>query len=159
MAKNRGKDFESCVLNSFIKSFPQGTIDRIYDTQSYYKGISNVCDYIGFSKPNIYYIEAKSLKGNTFNVKKLTQYDKLIKKKDISGSVTGVVIWFIEHQKVVFVSIEDFEKLIESGAKSVNINKPETYSVIIPSVFKRIYPTMDFSILKNFVKNEEKQGE
>ena len=102
MAVSKGKEFESCVKKSFEKSFPEGTIDRIYDTEGRRYGVRNICDYIGFSTPHIYYLEAKSVRKNTFDLKKLTQYDKLVKKSGIKDAIAGVVIWFRDHKRVVF---------------------------------------------------------
>ena len=38
------------------------------------------------------YIEAKSCTKNTFNLKKLTQYDKLLEKKNKKGVLAGVLV-------------------------------------------------------------------
>lgn len=65
MASNKGKQFESKFKIDFQKSFPNGTIDRIYDTTNGYKTISNVSDFIGYSYPCIMYLECKSHLGNT----------------------------------------------------------------------------------------------
>ena len=42
MANNKGKIFETKFKDDFIKSFPDGTIDRIYDTTNGYKAIANI---------------------------------------------------------------------------------------------------------------------
>lgn len=54
MANNRGKQFESVFKQDFKRSFPEGTIDRLYDSVSGYKAISNISDFIGYDYPNIF---------------------------------------------------------------------------------------------------------
>lgn len=71
---------------------PSSTIDRLYDPTSGYLSISNISDFIAYNYPNIFYIETKSHKGNTFPLSNLTQYDKLVLKIGIKGVRAGVVI-------------------------------------------------------------------
>ena len=78
MADNRGKQWESRFKEDFINSFPNGTIDRLYDTTNGFKAITNISDFIGYNYPNIYYLECKSHKGSSFPFSELSQYDKLI---------------------------------------------------------------------------------
>ena len=92
MAKNKGKAFEEIFKKNFKESFPDGTIDRIYDTTNGYKTISNISDFIGYNEPNIFYLECKSHLGNTFPLANLTQYDKLKEKVGIPGVRAGVVL-------------------------------------------------------------------
>ena len=92
MANNRGKQFEAKLKQDFLASIPESTIDRLYDSVSGYKAISNISDFIGYKKPFIFYLEAKSHQGNTFPIKNLTQYDKLSKKVNIPGVRAGVII-------------------------------------------------------------------
>lgn len=91
MAVNRGKQFEAHFKKDFMK-LENSSIDRIYDSVSGFKAITNICDFIGYVFPNIFYIECKSIKGNTFPLTNLKQYDKLIAKKGIKGVRVGVVL-------------------------------------------------------------------
>ena len=151
MAINRGKEFEHCVSKGFWNTFPEGTIDRIYDTEGFKKGIKNVCDFIGYNYPYIMYIEAKSCTKNTFNLKKLTQYDKLLEKKNKKGVLAGVLVWFIDHKKVVFAKIELIEQLVNTGIKSINIKYPETYTIELDTKTQRVYPEINFEKLLNII--------
>ena len=54
---NYGKKFEEKFREDWKKAFPDGTIDRLYDTTAGYKSISTVSDYICYNYPLIYYIE------------------------------------------------------------------------------------------------------
>ncbi len=91
MADNLGKKFEVKFKEDFSK-IPGSSIDRIYDVTNGFYGLRNICDYIGYIYPNIYYIECKSILGNTFPLANLKQYDKLIKKIGIKGVIVGVVL-------------------------------------------------------------------
>lgn len=150
MAISMGKKFEECLYKGFRNTFKGGTINRIYDTQGYHKGIRNVCDYIGYNFPYIYYLEAKSLHGNTFNIQKLTQYNALLEKHNIKGVIAGVVIWFIDHKRVVFVDIDKVTELINLGKKSINIKFENDYSIELDTNIKRVYPDINFSKLYEY---------
>jgi len=150
MPVNRGKGFEAKFKEDFLRSIPSSTIDRLYDQVSGYKTISNISDFIGYKKPNIFYLECKSIKGNTFPFTNLTQYDKLIKKVDIEGVRTGVVIWFIDHDMIVYVPIKTIRQMKADELKSVNITtlvKSSYRYFEIPTTKKRVFLEGDYSIL------------
>lgn len=150
MSYNKGKKFESRFQSDWERTVPKSTIDRIYDTQNYKKGVSNICDFFGFKKPCIYYLECKETKENTFNFAKLTQYNKLVEKIGIPGVRVGVVIWFSERDKVLYVPIKTIKKMKEDGLKSVNINNifDSSYRYIdIPSKKLSKYMESDYKCL------------
>lgn len=150
MANNKGKAFEQKFKLDFMKSFPEGTIDRIYDVSSGYKTISNIADFIGYNYPNIFYLECKSHLGNTFPLANLTQYDKLKEKVGIKGVRVGVILWFIDHDTVCYVPVNSITKMKEDGKKSVNIKMLQSneYKIIqIPSEKQRVFLESNYSIL------------
>ena len=150
MKKNYGKQFEQKFKEDFLKTVPNSTIDRLYDSVSGYRAISNISDFIGYSKPCIYYLECKTHYGNTFPLKNLTQYDKLVSKVNIPGVRVGVIIWFIDHDKVWYVPISTITQMIKDDKKSINITKSinEGYNIKeIPSIKKRVFLQSDYSIL------------
>lgn len=115
-----------------------------------YRAISNISDFIAYKYPNIFYLEAKSIRGNTFPLSNLSQYEKLKTKVGIPGVRTGVVIWFIDHDRVLYVPISTIARLKEDNKKSVNIRTifKENYNVIeLPSVKKRVFCDTDYSNL------------
>ncbi|MBO7696670.1 MAG: Holliday junction resolvase RecU [Methanobrevibacter sp.] len=151
MAQNYGKAFEAKLKEDFLK-VDGATIDRLYDPTSGFHSISNISDFIGYVFPNVFYIECKSHKGNTFPLSNLRQYEKLKGKIGIPGVRAGVVIWFIDHKKVVYVPISTFVKLKEYGKKSFNIKmlgSEEYFSLEIPGKAKRLFIDSDYNILKN----------
>ena len=151
MALNRGKQFELKFKECWLKSFPNSFLYRLNDQMSGYKvSSSNICDFIAFNLNKLYLLEIKSHEGNTFPINNLTQYTKLVGKVGIPGVRVGVIIWFIDHDRVIYVPISTITQLINDGKKSVNINKIEAegYRIInIPSIKKRVFLDSDYSIL------------
>ena len=157
MALNLGKKFETKFKEDWIKTVPLSTIDRLYDTTSGYKSISQISDYIGFKKPCIYYLEVKSHKGASFPLGNLTQYDKLVERIGIPGVRVGVIIWLIEKDSVTYWPISTIKKLKENDIKSINPEKleKEGYRFIkIPSIKKRVFMDSDYSILMNLEEGD-----
>ena len=157
MPNNKGKAFEQKFHQDWKKSFPNGTIDRIYDSVSGYKTISNVSDFIGYNYPNIFYLECKSHLNNTWNFSYFTQYDKLKEKVGIPGVRAGVVLWMIDHDKVVYLPVSTVTEMKNKGEKSFNIKMltDKSYNIIeIPSEKKRIYLDSDYTVLMNLKDGE-----
>lgn len=92
MSRDYGKAFEDRFKENFLKTVPNCSIDRIYDTMNGYKSISNICDFIGYSYPNIFYLECKSHKGASIPFEDIPQYDKLVDKVGIPGVRSGVIL-------------------------------------------------------------------
>lgn len=156
MAYNYGKQFEDLVKKQFCEV--QGAvIERLYDNTAGFHGINNICDFIGYIYPNIFFLEVKVVQsGNTFPLDRLTQYEKLLEKSGVPGVRSGVIIWFMEKQKIVYVPVTTFKKLHDDGKKSVNIKYLESneYRLIeIPSTTKRVFMRSDYSVLKNLQDN------
>lgn len=157
MAYNLGKAFEQKFKENFLQTVPNSTIDRLYDPTNGYKSISNICDFIAYSFPNIFYIECKSHKGNTFPFDKLTQYDKLTSKIGIHGVRAGVVLWMLEKDIVVYIPIASIVKMKRDKCKSFNVKMltDSTYNIkVIPSIKKRRFMDSDYSILTTLEDGE-----
>lgn len=154
MAKNYGKEFEKKVKEDFLE-VGDNSIDRLTDSMSRFKAVRNISDFIGYIFPFIYYIECKSTLGNTLNFAKIRQYEDLEKKIGITGVNPGVLIWFIEHGKVVWCDIETIKKMKEQNYKSVNVKKDLDIDgiYVIPSKTLRIYEKCDFNIMKQVAYN------
>ena len=151
---NRGKQFEIKVREDFLK-LPDTSIDRLYDQVSGMYGVRNICDFIAYHYPNIFYLEVKSHKGNTFPFTNLSQYDKLKNKVGIMGIRVGVILWFIDHSKVIYVPISTITKMKEDGKKSINIKDIETYNIKeIPSTEKRVFMDSNYSVLFDLQEGE-----
>lgn len=156
MPTNYGKAWEQKIREDFLK-VENSTIDRLFDSVSGYKSISNISDFIGYIYPNIFYLEAKSCKGNTFPLTRLTQYEKLKGKVGVPGVRSGVLLWFIEHDIVLYVPISTITSLLKDNKKSVNVKMASdgSYNVkIVPSTKRRIFLDCDYSFLKELVDGE-----
>lgn len=146
---SKGKSFEEKFKEDWKKSFPNGTLDRLYDTMNGYRSISNVSDFICYNYPNIYYIECKSHKGASIPFTNITQYVKIKQKEGIHGVRAGVVLWLYEKDMVLYIPISTITQMKKDGKKSVGIRSiKEGYNIIeIPSKKKRVYMESDYSCL------------
>ena len=111
---------------------------------------SNISDFIIYKYPEIFYMEIKSIHGNTFPLTNLTQYEKLKAKIGIKGVRAGVTIWFVDKDRVIFVPIETIQQMKQEGVKSVNIRTIDNsdYDFInIPSVKKRVFMDSDYRVI------------
>lgn len=150
MPKNRGKQFEQKFMNDWMVTFPNSFIFRLKDDTSQFKyTAANPCDFICFVKDRLFLIETKTIQGNTFPFSNLSQYDKLLSYSDIDGLVAGVIIWFVDHDRVVFIPVTTVKQMKSTQLKSANIRKGfDGYNVIdIPSVKKRVFLNSDYTIL------------
>lgn len=152
-----GKKFEQRFKQDFLLTIPESTIDRLQDGQSGYKSITNISDFIGYSYPNIFYLECKTKKGTTFPFQNLTQYDKLIEKVGIHGVRAGVVLWFYEYDKVYYIPISTITKMKQDNKKSIHVTKSinEGYFMLdISSTKIRTYMHSDYSVLKTLIDGQ-----
>lgn len=151
MAQNKGKQFEQRFREDWLTSFPKSFILRLPDQQSGYFGTSkNICDFICFANKKLYLIECKTIKGNTFPISNLTQLDNLV-SFELDDVIVGVVIWFYEKDKVIFVPINEIAQMKKDGLKSVNIKMldEDNYKIInVPSVKLRTFMKSDYTILR-----------
>ncbi len=160
MADNRGKQFEQKLRIDFLKTVPNSTIDRIYDTMNGYKSISNVSDFIGYAYPNIFYLECKSHKGASIPFENITQYDKLKKKIGIPGVRTGICLWLYEHNEVgiIYIPTSTIKKMKADGLKSFGIRHlgNEKYpSYQLPTLKeKQVFLDTDYSLLMQLQDGE-----
>lgn len=152
MAVNKGKVFEQRFIKDWLQYLPNKLVMRLPDQQSGYFGTSaNPCDFICYSYPNMFLLELKSHKGNTFPLSAFRQMDKLINYDGIEGIKVGVVLWFYgENNKVIYIPIRTFKKLVADNKKSFNIKYLESQEYEcyeLPSKVLRTYLTTDYSFL------------
>lgn len=147
MSIHRGKQFEQKVKEDFLK-LPYSTIDRLYDTMSGYKAISQLSDFIAYKYPNIFYLECKAHKGASLPLSNITQYDSLLPKIGIKGVRAGVILWLYEKDKVFYIPIKTVKQMKYDGEKSVGIRHLDKYRIIdVPSIKKRVFMDSDYSVL------------
>lgn len=125
MGVNRGKDFEKVIRKAFERV--EGvSIDRLNDNTAGFKGIVGICDFIVYKKPYEYYIECKSVHGNTLPFSNITdnQWNGLLEKSKINGVFAGVICWWIDKDITAFIPIWyiDYIKRNHPEKKSINVN-------------------------------------
>lgn len=141
MAINRGKDFEWIIRESFER-VPDTSVDRLHDQTNGFAGSTNICDFIVYHKPLIYYIECKSVHGNTLPFSNITknQWQGLSNKSQIDGVVAGVMCWWIDKDVTMFLPIQTLSMLAQSGKKSIRYDFQDCPEIInINGKKKRIF--------------------
>ena len=111
MGENRGKAFENIIKEAFLK-VPDVSVDRLHDQMTGYKVTSaNICDFIVYKKPYEYYIECKSVHGNTLPFSNITtnQWNGLLEKSKIDGVFAGVICWWIKFDTTLFLPIQTLD--------------------------------------------------
>jgi len=145
VAQNRGKQFENQVRKD-LEQVPNTLVIRLPDQTNGFKGGKNICDIIVYHKPTLYCIECKTHYGNTLPFSNITQWDKLLQVSRTRGVVSGVLVWYIEHDITLFVTIQELERLKNEGFKSLNIKHHDKFKhTMIPSKKKRVMFSYDFS--------------
>ena len=120
MAKNRGKQFEQLIREAFEK-VSGVSIDRIPDQTMRHKGAANICDFIVYKKPYEYYIECKTVHGNTLPFSNIsnTQWSGLLEKSKIQGVYAGIMCWWVDKDITKFIPIQLLQSMKENNAKSI----------------------------------------
>lgn len=142
--QNRGKDFES-EIRKCLENLPNVSFDRLPDPMAGYSGIRNICDFSMYNYPYMFFLECKSLYGNTLNyASSITQnqWEGLFEKSKIYGCIAGICIWYIDYDLTVFVKIQDLWEHRKAGNKSLNISditsENSVKHFIIDGVKKRV---------------------
>lgn len=156
MAVNRGKQWEAKLKEDFSK-MSGAYIYRVPDQLGGLKGQTGICDFIAYKFPKIFFIEAKTILGNTFPLTNFTQFDKLMSIPNIQGVHRGVMLWFQDHQRVLYVPLLTIAKMKQDGKKSVNIRTIDSdgYEYLnIPSIQKRVFLDSDYSVMMELPDND-----
>lgn len=150
---NRGKQFEAKFKDQWLTTVNDSMVYRLYDVTMGYKTIANVGDFICYKYPYCYIVDCKSKEGNTLPFSDLRQYDLMLDYKNIKGLYVGFIVWFIDHDRVLWIPIQTMEKIKNEGLKSFNINKmkQEDYWYLdIPSKKLRTFVDSDYSALVEY---------
>lgn len=154
---SRGKQYEQKVKENWRRTFPKGFLYRVPDQVSGYKGSTNVSDFIGYVDGNLYLLECKSHKGNTFPFSNLTQYEALLSYRGIKGVRIGVLLWLIDHHLELYVPIQTIEKMRKEGLKSFNVkyvSNSDYRFFVFPSVKKRVFLESNYSLLADLQEGD-----
>lgn len=132
MSENRGKSFEGTVKECLAKV--EGvSVDRLHDQTTGYAGSKNICDFIAYKKPFQYYIECKSVHGNTLSIHSIDhkhnkeiygnitykQWTGLLEKSKTDGVLAGILCWWVDRDVTRFIPIQCLVEYRACGSKSV----------------------------------------
>jgi hypothetical protein len=152
-----GKKFEDRFKKDYIQCFPDTLIYRLPDQQSGYAGggSSNPCDFMCYPGNCVLMVECKAHAKASIPFSAIPQYERLLDYKGLYKTFPGVVVWFYEKDIVIWVSIEEMEKMVNDGEKSIGLRmvdkkKPYKKSYIIhelPSKKLRTFMETDYNYL------------
>ena len=153
--KNLGKAFEDRMKRDWLRCFPDTLCYRLPDQQSGYAGGggSNPCDFFCFTGNELLMIECKAHAGQSIPFSAIRQYDKMLGYKNLKNIYPGVLVWFYEKDTIIWVSIEEMEKMVIDGEKSIGLrmvkeNYPKKYRIIkVPATKLRTFMEADLNYL------------
>ena len=156
---NKGKSWEDKFRKDGQNCFPDTFVLRLKDQMTGYKETSgNPCDFLCFPGNNqLFMVECKEHKGASIPFTAIPQYERLLEYKDCPHTFPGVMLWLSEKDKVMWISIQEMEKMVQDGKKSIGLKmlKEKSYNIIeIPSVKKRVYLDSDYTILTSLKDDE-----
>ena len=156
MAVNRGKDFED-VIRKAIASVPNVSIVRLQDPMAGYLGSGNACDFIVYRYPNQFFIECKTIHGNTFPLSNISynQWTRLLEVSHIRGVVAGIICWWVDKDVTMFMPIQTLSNLKFKGAKSVRFDYLNPKFTVLKGTKKRVFFDYD---MKTFFSEVKKHG-
>lgn len=142
---SRGKDFEAVVREAFER-VPDTHVYRVPDQQTYRVGSKNPCDFLIYHKPVLYAIECKATNKPSLPFSNVTefQWTELLKMSQVSGVVAGILCWFVNHDRTVFIPIQFLETLKQNGAKSIRYDADDWAIIEIQGRKKRVFWDYDF---------------
>ena len=88
-----------------------------------YSNINNPCDFIVYRKGTINLFELKAIHGSTLNFKahiRENQWQELLEYSKIAGVNAGIICWFLDFDKTIFIPIQSLQILKEENFKSFN---------------------------------------
>ena len=153
--KNLGKAFEDRIKKDWLRCFPNTLCYRLPDQQSGYAGGggSNPCDFFCFTGNELLMVECKAHAGMSISFTAIRQYDKMLGYKNLKNVYPGVLVWFYEKDTIIWVSIEEMEKMVTDGEKSIGLrmmkeNYPKKYRIInIPAAKLRTFMEANLNYL------------
>lgn len=149
-----GKSWETVFRRSWEKQFPGTFIHRLPDQMSGYRETSgNPCDFLCYpGYCGLFMVECKEHLGASIPFTAIPQYERLLKYKGRKNVYPGCIIWFSEKDKIIWVDIDEMEKMVNDGEKSIGLRmlKEGLYNIIeIPGEKKRVFIEPDLHYLIN----------
>ena len=140
--RDYGKKFEEITRAALLA---EGVChDRLPDQVSGQAGSTNPSDFTAYKKPDYLYIECKSCQSERFDIKSRIsegQWVKLLDKSKYQGVYAGYLIWFVNQEKVFWISAPKMQELY-AIKKSFTINEVDSYAIPIQIKMNRKYPVL-----------------
>ena len=154
MTTNYGKKFENVIKEAFEK-VPDVSIDRLHDQTTGFRGSSNICDFIVYREPYEYYFECKSVHGNRLPFRNITETQRtgLLQKSFIEGVFAGIICWWIDKDKTLFLPIQTIKMLANEGFASYYYDWDAVGTVEIKGKKKRVFFDYDMEEFLNELPN------
>lgn len=151
MGQGRGKEFEQCIREAFEK-VPGVSIDRMHDQMTGFKGSQNICDFIVYKEPYEYYIECKSVRGASLPFTNITdtQWNGLLEKSQIEGVFAGIICWWIDKDKTLFLPIQILEQIKKVGGKSIRYDIDDFIGCVVEMKGKKKRVFFDYDMEEFF---------
>lgn len=126
-----GKKAEDKIKDWIDRPEDGYSFDRIPDQMSGYFGSKNICDFICYKYPNVWYIESKATWDDRFDFCEITptQFEGLMEKSEISHVNAVVIVLFASYKRAFMIPIQEIKKRIDSGHKSINIKKIDKWDI------------------------------
>ena len=132
MNDNLGKEAEQKIREWLTRPYDGYSFDRIPDQLSGYINVSkNICDFICYKYPNMYYIESKATWHDRFELNMIQphQQDGLASKAKINGCYGWVIVLFATYKRAFKFEIQDLLDMESQGQKSLNIKKIDKWPI------------------------------
>lgn len=131
MAESIGKKAEKKIREWLDRPEDGYCFDRIPDPIGGFYGQRNICDFLCFKSPYLWYLESKATESDRFDFSMLSenQYYGLLEKSRISNVFGAVVVLFVTYQRAFIFDIREIDRLNQSGRKSLNIKKIEKWGI------------------------------
>lgn len=144
-----GKKWEDKFKSTWSKCFYKTLVFRLKDQMNGFKETSqNPCDFFCLPTNELFMIECKTHKGSSIPFKAIPQYERLLDYKDLANVHAGFMIWFSDHDTVIWVDEIEAEKMVNDGEKSIGLRmlKENKYKIKVLKVeMKYGYPNCDFN--------------
>lgn len=126
-----GKKAEAKIEEWLTRPAEGYSFDRIPDQMTGFFGSKNICDFVCYKHPNIYYIESKATWEDRFDFSMLTetQHDGLLEKSEIDYVYGWVIVLFASYKRAFVIDIREIKRLEDEGKKSINIKKIDKWLI------------------------------
>lgn len=128
-----GKDAEKKIREWLDRPEDNVSFDRLYDQMTgYYQTSRNICDFICYKYPNIFYIESKATWADRFDFTMIQEHqlEGLTKKSQIDGAFGWIIVLFATHKRAFRFNASDIKHLRDDlGVKSLNIKKIDKWDI------------------------------